>query len=140
MLVVVRVGILFLMLVSGCLAQDLSWMTGRWSDGETVEVWSEMRDGNLMGYNRHFKGQKVTFFEHLRIDQTKNGTVYHACPLGRSWTAFQLTEATEEQAVFTNPGHDFPQKIHYHREGDLLLVTISGKDRESVTWEFRLQE
>ena len=128
-----------LLLSSGVLAQDLSWLTGHWANDNTEEVWSEFRGGNLMGYNRQFKAESVVFFEHLRIERSGAKIVYQACPLGKSWTPFELVETNTRQAVFQNLQHDFPQRLDYHRVGNRLLVTISGEGQESASWEFQLK-
>jgi hypothetical protein len=134
-----RTLLLILLLTATAVAQDLSWLTGHWTTETSEEVWSESRDGNLMGHNRQFKDGKVVFFEHLRLERDGSDTLYQACPLGKSWTTFKLVESDGKEAVFSNPAHDFPQQIHYRRQGDSLLVTISGKGHESVIWTFELQ-
>lgn len=131
--------LLTLLLTLPVCAQDLSWLHGHWANDDTEEVWSQEFDGNLMGYNRQFKDGKVDFFEHLRIEKRDGKTLYQACPLGKSWTTFELTESGEDEALFSNPSHDFPQKIHYHRQGKTLHVTISGEGHESASWSFELK-
>lgn len=133
-----RVVVLVLFLTLAASAQDLSWFTGSWGNESTEEVWSTDIDGNLMGYNRALKDGKVVFFEHLRIESKGGKTVYQACPLGKVWTPFELTKSGKNEAVFTNPKHDFPQRIHYRRQGKKMIVTISGEGQKSVTWTFAL--
>ena len=132
-----RTFLLVLLLATTVSAQDLSWMSGHWITDDSEEVWSESRDGNLMGYNRKFEDDEVVFFEHLRIERSGSNTVYQACPLGQSWTGFRLTKIGESEALFSNPQHDFPQHINYRREGDSLLFTISGAGEKSASWRFQ---
>jgi uncharacterized protein DUF6265 len=133
-----RTFLFLLLLTATAVAQDLSWLSGHWTTDTSEEVWSESREGNLMGYNRQFKDSKVVFFEHLRIERDGDDTRYQACPLGKSWTTFRQTRSAENEVVFSNPSHDFPQQIHYRRKGDSLFVTISGEGEKSVSWEFKL--
>ncbi len=135
----VRTLFLVLLLSSGVMAQDLSWLTGHWVNDRNEEVWSEVRGGNLMGFNRQFKDGSVVFFEHLRIELSDGRVVYRACPLGKVWTSFELVESEQHRAVFQNLQHDFPQRLDYRRVGDRLQATISGEGQKSVTWEFRLK-
>lgn len=118
-------------------AQDLSWLSGHWVTENSEEVWSLSRDGNLMGHNRQFKDGKVVFFEHLRLERKPEGTLYHACPLGKGWTTFRLTESRDREALFTNPQHDFPTHIHYRLEGQTLKVMISDGAEKTASWTFQ---
>jgi hypothetical protein len=131
--------LLGLLLTQPTWAQDLSWLSGHWFNHKTEEVWSQPVDGNLMGYNRQFKDKEIVFFEHLRIEKREGKVLYQACPLGKSWTTFELVESGVADAVFSNPNHDFPQRLHYHRQGDTLRVRISGEGHESVSWSFTLK-
>jgi Domain of unknown function (DUF6265) len=134
-----RTLLIILLLAATAGAQDLSWLTGHWTTENSEEVWSESRDGNLMGYNRQFKDGAVVFFEHLRVEQVGDDILYQACPVGKSWTSFKLIKSDKKEAVFSNPKHDFPQQIQYRREEDTLFVTISGQGQESVSWRFELK-
>jgi hypothetical protein len=52
-----------------------------------------------------------------------------------------MVAAGPTEAVFENPGHDFPQRIIYRREGDSLIARIEGEvdgRRRSAQWEWRL--
>lgn len=132
----IRLILLCLLLSSVAVAQDLSWLTGHWVNDESEEVWSESLDGNLMGFNRQQKDGKLVFFEHLRIEKKGKQTLYQACPKGASWTTFELVQTAPREAVFSNPEHDFPQRIHYRRRGETLEVTISGEGSKSLSWTF----
>lgn len=68
-----------------------------------------------------------TEFEFLRIESVERGVVdYVAQPSGRPPTRFRLTDNSATHADFANPAHDFPQRIRYAREGDVLTAEISG--------------
>ena len=53
-----------------------------------------------------------------------------AQPQGNPPTAFALqSDSAADEAVFTNPAHDFPTRIGYRRvSNDALLAWISGED------------
>jgi hypothetical protein len=122
---------------------DLAWMAGHWS-GEaagtrTEELWTAPDGGLLLGLHRDVTASGRTFFEFLRIEESDSGLVYVAQPLGRPPVRFPLLRSGDSEVVFENPGHDFPQRIVYSREGDALRArvegTIDGTERvESWEW------
>jgi hypothetical protein len=109
---------------------SLQWMTGHWSSeaGGVIseEIWSSPAGGILVGMHRDVKGAKASF-EFMRIAQDPEGIVYLAQPGGRSpATPFRLTDSAAHRAVFTNPAHDFPQRITYWRDGEKLCARVEG--------------
>jgi hypothetical protein len=122
---------------------DLGWLGGQWETAHegrwTEESWSSPRGGLLLGYSRSGRGEAVREFEHLRIQAGDDGVpVYWASPGGRSAVGFRLRSAGAAEVVFENPGHDFPQRIRYRRDGDALVATISAIDgSNAMSWTYR---
>lgn len=122
---------------------DLSWMHGDWVavSGErwTEEHWSRPRAGEMIGYSRSGRGNMIREFEFLRIAVGADGTLaYHAQPKGRPPIRFGLISSDAREAVFENPAHDYPTRIHYRRDGKSLVATISGPDgRKPQSWTYR---
>ena len=121
----------------------LAWLNGGWAsrDGDqwTEEHWTAARGGVMLGTNLSGKGEKAGAFEFLRIAAGGDGAVYYwAAPGGRTPVAFRLVSVSDAEAVFENPEHDFPTRIAYRREGDVLTATISGPDgANAMSWTFR---
>lgn len=122
---------------------DLAWMTGSWvqeKGGEKVsETWLGPGNGLLVGVNltTWTSGRKT--YEFLRVADAPGGPSYFASPGGKAPVEFKLKEAGDKRVVFENAGHDFPQRILYWREGEVLVARIEGKirDRErSEEWRF----
>ena len=109
---------------------SLAWLEGVWIGEEggaaMEEIWTAPAGGILLGLHRDVFSSDKAFFEYLRIEHTAEGLVYFASPRGRPATAFKLAELGERNVVFENPEHDFPQRIHYRRDGDALVVRIEG--------------
>jgi hypothetical protein len=125
---------------------QLAWMVGAWAaehDGgmRVEEHWIDARGGNMMGLGRTTRGDRMMFYEFLRIEQTPDGTItYHAAPKGRSpATPFKMIEMSSDKVVFENPQHDFPVRITYWREGaDGIGARIEGKDgKNPQSWVFK---
>ena len=69
-------------------------------------------------------------FESIILQQKGENLTYTATVKGQNNdkpVAFKLTTTTENQVVFENPKHDYPQKISYTQiTPDSLAVKISG--------------
>jgi hypothetical protein len=116
------------------------WMSGYWlscEDGETAENWIGGGRGVLLGTNLSGGG-----FEFLRIaDNGRGGLSYFSMPNGRApATEFAMAAHADQRVVFENPAHDFPQRIIYERDGDVMVARIEGPmngREEAIEWRFR---
>ena len=123
--------------------EDLAWMSGRWEsisgDRWVEEQWSEPRGGTMFAISRSGEGEALREFEFIRLQRGEDGVLaYLASPGGRPAVAFRLTESTGTSATFENPAHDFPQRIHYDRDGETMRATISvGDGSNAISWTFR---
>jgi len=125
--------------------KDLLWLAGYWvgsAGGTTMEeVWTEPAGGVMLGMHRDVKAGRLVFFEFLRIEQRASSVVYIASPRGTGATEFTLVSAGSAEVVFENPEHDFPQRIIYQREGDLLIARIEGEvsgETKGQEWRWQL--
>lgn len=50
---------------------------------------------------------------------------------------FTLVEARAGYARFENPNHDFPRRVVYRREGEVLFAAATGLDDKGPSWRFR---
>ncbi|MDB5421427.1 MAG: hypothetical protein JWR59_1374 [Brevundimonas sp.] len=131
-------------------ADQLSWMSGYWlsCDGgrEVSETWSDPRGGILIGSALTLEGGKLTGFESSRISPRTSGgedLAYFAGVDGAPLVAFALKQAGATRVVFENPGHDFPQRVIYERQGDVLNARIEGRmgEREqAMAWSYHKAE
>lgn len=122
---------------------DLAWMSGRWESvsGErwVEEIWSAPRGGTMFAMSRTGSGDSLVEFEFIRLQRGEDGILaFLASPGGRPAVPFRLIESGATSATFANPGHDYPQRIRYEREGDILRATISAADgSEARSWAFQ---
>ena len=127
-------------------ADQLSWMSGYWlscEDGREVsETWTDPRGGLMAGNSVTMEGGRVSF-ELSRISPTArdgSGLAYFAGVGGAPAVVFPAVEVSGTRVVFENPEHDFPQRVIYERDGDVLKARIEGRmgDREqAMAWEYR---
>jgi hypothetical protein len=120
---------------------DLGWMSGHWqtADGATEEDWSAPRAGMMLGTSRTIRTGVAREYEFLRIQAGADGVpVYWASPNGVPPVGFRLSRAGPASATFDNPGHDYPQRIVYRRDGEALVATISAiDDSHATSWTYR---
>ena len=120
--------------------KDLAWLAGHWQEEKegalTEELWMPPRGGVMLGLNRGVRGERKATFEYLRLESDAQGVVYLASPGGAPPTPFRLTSAAPGHAVFENPEHDFPKRIEYRLEGDVLTASVAG-DKPGPSWAFR---
>ena len=122
---------------------SLDWMAGTWThedaDARVTESWVGPANGLMVAANLSAWQSGRKFHEFLRIADTADGFSYYASPGGRPATEFKLKELGERRVVFENAAHDFPQRILYWREGEVLVAriegTVNGKARQEE-WRF----
>jgi hypothetical protein len=111
---------------------DLQWLAGCWSqDGQaagSVEQWMAPAGGTMLGMNRTVSGGKTVAFEYLRIVEEEGGwIVLIASPSGQETARFNMVSMSENDVVFENKEHDFPQRIIYRLVASgKLLGRIEG--------------
>ncbi len=139
-----------LLLSTAALAQaparvaSLDWMSGNWvhedRGQQVMESWVGPGNGLMVAANLSTWPDGRKTYEFLRIADTAEGMSYFASPGGRAPVEFPLKEAGDKRVVFENPGHDFPQRIVYWRDGDTLVARIEGAVRgQARSKEWRLK-
>lgn len=118
------------------------WLAGCWQApmgaGVLTETWLGPVDGVMVGAALGPGKPGAPTWEHLRIARIDGHLTLVASPGGQATTAFRATATIDRTAVFENPGHDFPQRIHYSRDGDRLTAKVEARDGDA--WKgFTLQ-
>jgi hypothetical protein len=131
----------------GVSLDDLTWLAGHWEGSAggvgMEEFWTDPQGGVMVGLHRDVFPARPAFFEYLRIEQRESGVVYIASPRGGNATEFALVAVGEAEVVFENLEHDFPQRIIYRRQGELMIARIEGDvsgESKARQWEWRLRE
>ena len=125
---------------------ELGWLGGCWHSDrdkqQITEQWMRPSGGTMLGINRRVDAGKTIAFEFMRIQQEDNGEIYFiAQPSGQKEAHFKLTKATDDEVIFENPEHDFPQRVIYRKRKDgSLLGRIEGlRDEEETAIDFPMQ-
>ena len=128
------------LLYSSCFAQNpspemakLAWISGCWKgEGaiQTEEQWTKLEAGSMLGMSRTIANGKTMFHEFLQIRDRADGVFYIAQPNGGTAVPFKLVKVNDNEALFENPQHDFPQRILYQRQNDgSLIAAIEGEEK-----------
>ncbi len=118
--------------------EDLAWLAGCWASvgGEagSGEQWTVPAGRTLLGVSRTVQNSKTVAYEFLQIRETDAGEIeYIAKPSGQTEATFLMVSLSEGEAVFENPGHDFPQRIIYRLKADgNLEARIEGEVKGKV--------
>lgn len=128
------------------------WMAGCWA-GETEKAWFEecwtpVRGGIMLGTNRTGKrgdSERTANWEMMQIgpvepevESSARGLAFRASLQGGPWTTFAQVPTEEPGVTFVNAAHDYPQRIRYWREGDVLKAEIASADgSRRMQWTFR---
>ena len=107
----------------------LGWLAGHWcgtqGSSRIEELWIE-RGGHLLNLSTTTRDGALVSFEYARIEARAGGIVFVAQPGGVPPVEFALVDWDEQRLVFTNPAHDFPQRVSYWRDDAGLHAEIAG--------------
>ena len=119
------------------------FLAGCWEERRearwTEECWTGARGGLMMGSGRSGKDSKVAHWEWMRIERGANGVpVFYGSPRGATPVPFRAVSASATEIVFTNPAHDYPQRIRYARTAVGIEAEVSLADgSRPQRWTFR---
>jgi Domain of unknown function (DUF6265) len=110
------------------------WLIGSWqnvSENEiSAEIWEKKNDSTFSAKSYVIVKNDTVFSESIRIEQRGNSLFYIPTVKEQNQghaVEFVLVSSNEDQLVFENLKHDFPQKISYNKiTNDSILAEISG--------------
>ncbi len=120
------------------------WMAGVWehadAQGWADEYWTPLRGDIMLGSARSGKDERLNFWEQMRIQKEDDGAVVlWVVSADQKPVQFEATVSAENAIMFENPDHDYPQRIYYWREGNVLKAEISLIDgTKPVQFSYRL--
>lgn len=123
--------------------ENVKWLIGSWGnttkEGNLTETWSQKNDSTLSGKTTFIAGKDTLFTETIEIIQVSDSLLYNTKVSNQNegkTVSFKVSILTENQIIFENPKHDFPQKITYTKiSSDSLVAKISGKKDDKESFE-----
>lgn len=110
------------------------WLLGTWENktpkGSIYETWNKTNDHEFSGMSYIIKEKDTIVFENIRLAWEQDGMFY--IPVVKNQNEglpvrFASKTISENQLVFENLQHDFPQSISYTKiNPDSLVAEISG--------------
>ena len=116
----------------------LAWLGGCWkaANGEagSAEYWMPAAGDTMMGMGRTVKQGKTVTHEFMQIRVGADGVLsFVAHPAGQRSAAFAMLRMSDNEVVFENAQHDFPQRVAYKLEADgKLAARIEGTRNGSL--------
>jgi hypothetical protein len=113
---------------------DFAWLAGCWDGSgggrESLEQWMKPSGQTMLGMSRTVANGKTVAYEFIQLREQDGDLFYVAKPSGQAEASFKLIKYNNQEAVFENPQHDFPQRIIYRLEKDgSLSAAIEGMSK-----------
>lgn len=111
--------------------KELKWMLGNWEsktdEGVLFEDWKKFDDSTYNGHAYAISEDgDTTFNENARVILRNGNIIYSVKVQGEDAVDFTLVD-NENEAVFENVNHDYPQRIIYKSlSSDSLFARIEG--------------
>ncbi|NLP57584.1 DUF6265 family protein [Lutibacter sp. B1] len=116
--------------------QKFDWMLGSWvrtnedANKSTFEYWSKKSSEEYIGLGCTVKNGDTIFKENMRIIKIDEKWSFEVTGVNENSTVFLITDLTENGFVSENEMNEFPKKITYYLDGEVLIAKISDKDTE----------
>jgi hypothetical protein len=110
----------------------ISWIKGIWEgnqgDARLYESWRSKSFRSMEGISYTTVNKQRVYVQTMRIEQSGNKiSMTITTDQGSEETVLDLTEATDDQIVFTRSSGSYPEKIIYSKEADdRMTVQLSG--------------
>jgi hypothetical protein len=110
--------------------ENVRWMLGCWASAapsdDTHEYWFAAGGDAMVGMARTVKSDRLASYEFTIIRATPAGLAFIAKPSGQPEATFVAREVAGNEVVFSNPAHDFPQRVIYRSDKDGLRARVEG--------------
>ena len=121
--------------------QNAKWFIGNWENitKESVsrEIWVQKNDSTLFGESFTTVEKDTVFYEKIDLIERNDSLFYIVSVRDQNKekpVSFYMTKSTDNQIVFENPKHDFPNKIEYNKVGnDSIFAKIYGIENGKET-------
>jgi Domain of unknown function (DUF6265) len=108
----------------------IAWLQGCWksaSEERTIdEQWMAPLAGSMLGMSRTVRSDRLVAYEWMLVREEGDRLVYDALPSDQAPAKFVSRSMGEQEIVFENPKHGFPQQVGYRRAGATLVAWVEG--------------
>jgi hypothetical protein len=126
----------------------LAWLEGQWRSEDGGDVWeacySGTEGGEIVSATKKIENGKVTLFDFERFREEDGKVLLTPFPHGKASVDFTLIgfDPKVKRAIFSNPEHDFPQRIRYEigPDGRLKILLAAERDGKHVGFKLDLRK
>jgi hypothetical protein len=124
----------------------LTWVKGIWEgregNADFYESWRSKSFRTLEGISYTTVNKERVYVQTMRIEQSSNRiTLSINFNEGEDETVLDLSEITDDQVVFTKSSGSFPEQVIYKKEGNGMIVQLSGDaNADAGVQEFRYKK
>ncbi|WP_294672070.1 DUF6265 family protein [uncultured Fluviicola sp.] len=122
--------------------EKAAWLLGSWKNssdqGTMTETWTKDNADSYSAKTYFVIGKDTVFRELSRLEETGSNLQCVISIEGENDekpVTFVMTKQSEQNLVFENPKHDFPNKITYQQKGDSVIAEISGMQKGKIEKE-----
>jgi hypothetical protein len=116
--------------------KGFDWLQGTWEnqskEGTLTEAWEKLNDSTFSGNSYFVTGTDTSFSESISLVQRNGELLYIPAVKDQNdglGVSFRLITMNENDIIFENAEHDYPQRISYHHVSkDSLIAEISGNN------------
>lgn len=122
--------------------EKAAWLLGSWKNssdqGTMTETWTKDNADSYSAKTYFVIGKDTVFRELSRLEETGSNLQCVISIEGENDekpVTFVMTKQSDNNLVFENPKHDFPNKITYQQKGDSVIAEISGMQKGKIEKE-----
>jgi hypothetical protein len=117
--------------------EKAEWFLGQWENVTEAfvakEIWTPKNDSMFFAESFITIAKDTVFYEKVDLIERNDSLFYIVSVREQNQekpVSFYLTKATDNQMVFENPKHDFPNKIVYDKiNPDSIVASIHGSKK-----------
>lgn len=128
--------------------EKAKWFIGAWEnvteESVSTEIWKQQNDSTLTAESFTLEEKDTVFYEKVELIERNDSLVYIVSVRNQNKekpVSFYMTKSTDNQIIFENTKHDFPNKIEYNKiSNDSIFAKIYGTDDgKEITVDFPMK-
>lgn len=116
--------------------RQMEWVIGKWenisAEGSLYEIWTKTNDTVYSGRSFMIVNNDTVFSERISLELKKNELFYIPTVSDQNDSqpiTFKFVSSENNEIIFENKEHDFPQRIIYtNPKPDSLYARVEGND------------
>lgn len=122
---------------------NFDWLIGQWErvneekGKNTYENWEKIKEGHYYGFGFTMRnGDTITQEKMTIIQSNEEWKLTVKVPEDTAAVDFDLSNLNDNEFTFVNKEIDFPNTIHYWKNGDQIQATVANSEFQ-IDFEFK---